>query len=192
MNPKGKHSTADVVAGSGLLHRRALLGRSLAFAGAVGTGAGFSTGAAAEALTEPDWSLVPGDAMPPYQVPSPFEKSVVRLIDNPRSDPVISHARTPHHLLNGIITPNGLHFNVNHGGVPAIDPSQHKLLIHGLVKRPLVFTVEARSRDPHGGLEAECVLDENRLGGAVEVLADAVWAEANESAGDFSSPSSGP
>jgi sulfane dehydrogenase subunit SoxC len=148
MNPNKKHLTADAVAGSGLLHRRALLGRGLAFAGAVGTGAGFSTGAAAEALTEPDWSLVPGDAMPPYQMPSPFEKSVVRLIDNPRSDPVISHARTPHHLLNGIITPNGLHFNVNHGGVPAIDPSQHKLLVHGLVKRPLVFTVEAVLRYP--------------------------------------------
>jgi len=148
MNPNEKHLTADAVAGSGLLHRRALLGRGLAFAGAVGTGAGFSTGAAAEALTEPDWSLVPGDAMPPYQVPSSFEKSVVRLIDNPRSDPVISHARTPHHLLNGIITPNGLHFNVNHGGVPAIDPSQHKLLVHGLVKRPLVFTVEALLRYP--------------------------------------------
>ena len=44
--------------------------------------------------------------------------------------------------------PNGLHFNVNHGGVPAIDPSGHKLLIHGLVKRPLVFTVDALLRYP--------------------------------------------
>jgi len=73
---------------------------------------------------------------------------VIRLIDNPNSLPQISHARTPHHLLNGIITPNGLHFNVNHGGVPNIDPGKHKLLIHGLVKRPLVFTVEALSRYP--------------------------------------------
>ena len=148
MKMTDKHSTSDVVAGNGLLHRRALLGRGLAFAGAMGTGAGFSTDAAAEPLTEPDWSLVPGDAMPPYQVASPFEKSVVRLIDNPSGQPVISHARTPHHLLNGIITPNGLHFNVNHGGVPVIDPSQHKLLIHGMVKRPLVFTVEALLRYP--------------------------------------------
>src|SRR5258708_2166000 len=148
MKTTRQQMTADMVAGNGLLHRRALLRRGLAFAGALGTGAGFSTGAAAEPLTEPDWRLVPGDAMPPYQVPSSFEKSVVRLIDNPNSQPVISHARTPHHLLNGIITPNGLHFNVNHGGVPAIDPSQHKLLIHGLVKRPLVFTVEALLRYP--------------------------------------------
>jgi len=148
MRTNSEHLTADLVAGNGLLHRRALLGRGLAFAGAVGTGAGFATGAAAEPLREPDWSLVPGDAMPPYQVPSAFEKSVVRLIDNPNSQPVISHARTPHHLLNGIITPNGLHFNVNHGGVPAVDPSQHKLLIHGLVTRPLVFTVDALLRYP--------------------------------------------
>src|SRR5258708_39131891 len=148
MKTTRQQMTADMVAGNGLLHRRALLRRGLAFAGALGTGAGFSTGAAAEPLTEPDWSLVPGDAMPPYQVPSSFEKSVVRLIDNPNSQPVISHARTPHHLLNGIITPNGLHFNVNHGGVPAIDPSQHKLLIHGMVKRPLVFTAETLLRYP--------------------------------------------
>jgi sulfane dehydrogenase subunit SoxC len=67
MNPNEKHLTADAVAGSGLLHRRALLGRGLAFAGAVGTGAGFSTGAAAEALTEPDWSLVPGDVCRPIR-----------------------------------------------------------------------------------------------------------------------------
>src|SRR5258708_6336895 len=139
MKTTRQQMTADMVAGNGLLHRRALLRRGLAFAGALGTGAGFSTGAAAEPLTEPDWSRVPSDARPPYQVHYSFEKSVVRLIDNPNSQPVISHARTPHHLLNGIITPNGLHFNVNHGGVPAIDPSRHKLLIHGMVKRPLVF-----------------------------------------------------
>ena len=53
MIPNKKHLPADTVAGRGLLHRRAHLSRGLAFAGAVGTGAGFSTGAAAEALTEP-------------------------------------------------------------------------------------------------------------------------------------------
>ena len=148
MKRNSERLAAHTVAGNGLLHRRALLGRGLALAGVIGTGAAVSTGASAEPLTEPDWSVVPGDAMPAYQVPSPFERNVVRLIDNPNSQPQISHARTPHQLLNGIITPNGLHFNVNHGGVPVIDPSQHKLLIHGLVKRPLVFTVEALLRYP--------------------------------------------
>jgi sulfane dehydrogenase subunit SoxC len=143
MNMKSKGpAVTELVAGNGVLHRRALLGRGLALAGALGTGA------AAEPLTEPPWSLAPGGPMPPYQVPSPFERNVVRLIDNPGSLPEISHARTPHQLLNGIITPNGLHFNVNHGGVPDIDPSKHRLVIHGMVKRPLVFTVEALLRYP--------------------------------------------
>jgi hypothetical protein len=103
--PMKPSSDSLAVAGNGLLHRRALLGRGLALVGALGTGAAVSTGAAAEPLTEPEWSLVPGEPMPAYQVPSAFEKNVVRLIDNPNSLPQVSHARTPHQLLNGIITP---------------------------------------------------------------------------------------
>jgi sulfane dehydrogenase subunit SoxC len=51
-------------------------------------------------------------------------------------------------LLQGAITPNGLHFERSHSGIPDIDPSQHRLLIHGLVKRPLVFTMDTLSRYP--------------------------------------------
>ncbi len=40
----------------------------------------------------------------------------------------------------GTTTPYGLHFTINHGGIPSIDPDKHKLVIHGLVKRPLEFT----------------------------------------------------
>ena len=50
----------EEVAGNGLLHRRALLGGGIAFAGALASGAA-STGAAAEPLQEPEWSLEPGD-----------------------------------------------------------------------------------------------------------------------------------
>jgi hypothetical protein len=57
-------------------------------------------------------------------------------------------SRTPLHRLNGTITPNGLHFERHHFGVPDIDPDAHRLLIHGLVKRPLVFTLEALARYP--------------------------------------------
>jgi hypothetical protein len=39
-----------------------------------------------------------------------------------------------HHLLNGTITPNGLHFVIARGGFPDIDPDKHKLLIHGRVR----------------------------------------------------------
>jgi hypothetical protein len=41
-------------------------------------------------------------------------------------------SRTPHHLLNGTITPSGLHYERSHSGVPDIDPDAHRLLIHGL------------------------------------------------------------
>jgi sulfane dehydrogenase subunit SoxC len=77
----------EIVAGNGLLDRRALLGRGVMLAGAIGTGtAGALTGAAAEPLTEAPWSLEPGDVTPPYQRPSNFEKNVVRTVDNPNNE----------------------------------------------------------------------------------------------------------
>ena len=73
---------------------------------------------------------------------------MVRTLSNPNHEPRNSHARTPHHLLEGTTTPNGLHFTINHGGVPTIDPDKHRLVIHGLVKQPLEFTLETLSRYP--------------------------------------------
>jgi sulfane dehydrogenase subunit SoxC len=139
----------DPVAGNGLLDRRALLGRGLTFAGAMGTGmsAGLA-GAAAEPLKDDSWSLESGELVTAYGTPSRFEKSVVRTLSNPNGEPRTQHARTPHHLLNGTITPNGLHFVISHQGNPDIDPDKHRLLIHGLVKRPLLFTLDALARYP--------------------------------------------
>jgi sulfane dehydrogenase subunit SoxC len=140
-------SSVEQVAGNGLLHRRALLGRGIMVAGAMGAGsAGLVTGAAAEPLAEAPWSLEPGDVTPPYGRPSRFESAVVRTVDNPKNEPSGSRARTPHQLLRGAITPNGLHFTIMHAGIPDIDPAQHKLLIHGMVKQPLVFDLESLSR----------------------------------------------
>src|SRR5437660_2388339 len=47
-----------------------------------------------------------------------------------------------------MITPNGVHFERSHSGIPDINPDTHRLLIHGLVKRPLVFTLESLGRYP--------------------------------------------
>jgi sulfane dehydrogenase subunit SoxC len=47
-----------------------------------------------------------------------------------------------------MITPNGLHFERSHSGIPEINPDAHLLVIHGLVKRPLIFTVDTLSRYP--------------------------------------------
>jgi len=146
-NPPDKQDELEQAAGNGLLHRRALL-----TSGAVGlAGAGLSIGAtaaAAEPLTEPKWGLEIGEDTPPYQTPSPFAKNIVRTLANPKFEPRSSLSRTPHHLLEGSITPNGLHFTINHTGIPLIDPRLHKLLIHGLVKQPQVFTLDALLRYP--------------------------------------------
>jgi sulfane dehydrogenase subunit SoxC len=75
---------------------------------------------------------------------------VVRAIAPPANPATqgIGTARTPLHLLEGMMTPSGLHFERSHSGIPDIDPDQHRLVIHGLVKQPLVFTLEALSRYP--------------------------------------------
>ena len=139
----------EQVAGNGLLHRRALLGRGIAFAGTLGAAVGSkASGAAAEPLAEAPWSLATGDPIAAYQTPSKFAKNVVRSLSNPNFEPRTSQSRTPHHLLDGMITPNGVFFSIIHDGVPDIDPSAHRLVIHGLVKRPLIFSYEALLRYP--------------------------------------------
>jgi len=137
----------EVVAGNGLLHRRAFLRGGSAFAAAV-TGYALARSATAAPLADAPWSREMGAAMPPVQAPSRFEKHVVRTLSNPNNELRNSHARTPHQMLQGTITPASLHFTINHSGVPDIDPAQHKLAIHGMVRQPLVFTAESLSRYP--------------------------------------------
>ena len=137
----------DNVAGNGLLHRRAFLTSGAALAAAV-TGYTLSDTAAAQQLTDAPWSTKAGIPIPEYPTPSSFEKGVVRTLSNPKGEPRTQHARTPHHLLNGTFTPNGLHFVISHSGAPDIDPAQHRLVIHGLVKRPLEFTLDTLGRYP--------------------------------------------
>jgi sulfane dehydrogenase subunit SoxC len=136
----------DPVAGNGMLSRRIFLEVGLVTAA---TGAGLSS-ASAEPLTVQPWMKVPGAGFAGYGQPSRFESKVVRFIPAPPNPAThgVGAARTPLHLLEGIITPSGLHFERSHSGIPDIDPDQHRLVIHGLVKRPLVFTVEALSRYP--------------------------------------------
>ncbi|MCW8837399.1 MAG: sulfite dehydrogenase, partial [Thiovulaceae bacterium] len=55
---------------------------------------------------------------------------------------------TPLHELNGIIVPNGLHFTRTHNGVAHIDPNKYRLMIHGLVEKPIVLTLDQLKRYP--------------------------------------------
>jgi len=58
------------------------------------------------------------------------------------ADPSVAiNSKTPLDKLVGIITPSDLHYERSHAGVPNLDPAKHRLLIHGLVKKPLVLTV---------------------------------------------------
>jgi sulfane dehydrogenase subunit SoxC len=98
----------------------------------------------------PEWMKVPGDPMgsQPYGTPSPFEKNVVKNISKDLPQYLSASGRTPLQDLDGIITPNGLFYERHHAGVPTIDPAQHRLMLHGLVDRPLIFTMEDIKRFP--------------------------------------------
>jgi sulfane dehydrogenase subunit SoxC len=137
---------AEPCAGNGMLNRRVFLEGAL-IAGAVGAA---PSGGNADPLSVPRWSTEPGSSFTPYGQPSHFEKDIVRTSPPPANPttPGIGVARTPIAALDGIMTPSGLHFERSHSGVPDIDPEQHRLIIHGLVKRPLEFTMEALSRYP--------------------------------------------
>ena len=139
----------EPVAGNGILSRRLFLERAL-LAGAAGAMAAGMQEAAAEPLVVQPWMRTPGEGFAGYGRPSRFENQVARFIPPPPNPatPGVGPARTPLHLLDGIITPSGLHFERSHSGIPDIDPDQHRIVIHGLVRRPLVFTLDALHRYP--------------------------------------------
>jgi sulfane dehydrogenase subunit SoxC len=89
-----------------------------------------------------------GAAVSPYGSRSRFEKAARHVNTNTRVPLEEASSRTPLHDTYGIITPSSLHFERHHGGVPEIDPAVHTLTIHGLVDRPLVFSVEELKRLP--------------------------------------------
>jgi sulfane dehydrogenase subunit SoxC len=134
----------EPVAGNGLLDRRILLRSSIALAGTL-TGASLTR---AEPLQDDPWSLVQGATTVPLEPRSRFENKVRRTLTNPNGEPRTQHARTPLHLLQGTVTPNELHFTIVHNGSPDIDPAKHRLVVHGMVKQPLAFTLDKLARYP--------------------------------------------
>jgi sulfane dehydrogenase subunit SoxC len=57
--------------------------------------------------------------------------------------------RTPLQDTVGFITPSPLHYVISHAHEPPdIDPREHRLMIHGMVDRPLIVTVEEIKRLP--------------------------------------------
>jgi sulfane dehydrogenase subunit SoxC len=141
-----KHSTLDSleqVAGNGLLHRRLFLkGGAAMLAGAT------MLTAKAAPPDVPPWMKTPGLPMRGYGERSPHEAQVQRLVNAQPGTTGSGGSRTPLESLEGIITPSSLHFERHHSGVPEIDPAEHRVLIHGLVERPLIFSMDALARYP--------------------------------------------
>jgi len=135
----------DQVAGNGLMNRRFFLNSALATGAIVAGGPTAFSQEKSVGEGQEDWTLMPGDDTPEYGDVSQFEKGRVKKFVSPPSKgrTASSAGRTPLHLLHGTITPSGLHFEVTHHGVPDIDPDKHEMVIHGMVKRPLKWNVDA-------------------------------------------------
>lgn len=135
--------------------RRALLKAGLAAGGVAVAGAPVLARAAGnpanQAPNVPDWSHHLGDGVEarPYGKPSEFEAQIVRRNVawlNATLESAVNF--TPIHALDGIITPNGLCFERHHAGTAVVDPADYQLMIHGLVDKPLILTLDDLQRLP--------------------------------------------
>ena len=98
--------------------------------------------------TLPDSMLKAGSNFSNYGQPSIYEKDIIRWISANPNVPGNGVSWTPLEELQGTITPNGLHYERHHNGVPDINPSTHEIMINGLVDKPLTFSIDALKRYP--------------------------------------------
>ncbi|WP_289282025.1 MULTISPECIES: sulfite dehydrogenase [unclassified Methylophaga] len=96
----------------------------------------------------PDSMLKAGANFSNYSQPSIYEKDIIRWISANPNVPGNGVSWTPLEELQGTITPNGLHYERHHNGVPDINPSSHEIMIDGLVDKPLTFSIDALKRYP--------------------------------------------
>ena len=133
--PNELQSTRSVVSRRGFLE-----GVSVGIAGSIAAGP-----AGAETLADVP-PREPGADLGPHSERSKFVK-IDRIPEagpgkrNVDPDDAIN-SKTPHQKLVGGITPTDLHYERSHSGVPELDPAKHRLLIHGMVQKPLVFSVD--------------------------------------------------
>jgi len=150
--PEHHLELAPSAARRGFLRRAAALSGGALAAGAAGSAAAQSADLSKNLPPNvPDYAKSLGAPVlaSPYGVPSKYEKNVHR-----RESPGLT--RTPHSSVSftplqnlfGIITPSGLHFERHHAGLPEIDPYQHRLMVHGLVREPRIYTMDDLIRFP--------------------------------------------
>jgi len=125
----------------------AMAGGAAAYAGAQET-----VGQGDPAILElPKWSTSLGKpvAMTGYGRPSKYEGNVQR-----RRSPGLTQTTqasvsfAPLQSLFGIVTPSGLHFERHHQGWVDVDPQQHRFMVNGMVRKPMVFTMDDLMRMP--------------------------------------------
>ncbi len=148
---------SDVSANGITEARRSFLRNSFLTAMAAGASTATASALAQGAKGDPNilekqvWQTTLGQpvAAKPYGMPSKYEANLQRR-ESPGLTRVsaASVAFAPLQGLFGIITPNGLHFERHHQGWYDIDPAKHRLMINGLVKQELVFTMEDLMRLP--------------------------------------------
>ena len=124
--------------------RRALLaGAAVAAGGVLLEKLPLAAQGAQPGATLPDPATVPGLGTTATSARSPFEtpaRTPAGIITGPAYSPIQD--------LTGTITPNDLLFERHHGGVAMIDPKRYKLLVHGLVDRAMIFTLDDLKQFP--------------------------------------------
>jgi sulfane dehydrogenase subunit SoxC len=133
--------------------RRKFLKNSAALMGAAAAGIRPANGRAPDTDMGNNMDMPDLEALIAYGQRSPFVKSK-RISVMERMSPdefgMTFHVLSPIQDSVGMITPSSLHYISTHRGsyVPNIDPKEHRLLIHGMVDRPLIFSVDEIKRFP--------------------------------------------
>ena len=133
--------------------RRKFLKNSAALIGAAAAGIRPANGRAPDTDMGNNMDMPDLEALIAYGQRSPFVKSK-RISVMERMSPdefgMTFHVLSPIQDSVGMITPSSLHYISTHRGsyVPNIDPKEHRLLIHGMVDRPLIFSVDEIKRFP--------------------------------------------
>ncbi len=145
------HAAADSTATAGNSTRRQFLKSGTgALAAAAGAGAGVVQAETSPLPIPPtNKQLGRGVVTTAYGMPSKFEADVIRRnVEWLTPDTMASISFTPLQDLHGIVTPAGVHFERHHAGAVDVDPAEHVLAIHGMVDRPMKFTVDDLKRMP--------------------------------------------
>lgn len=140
-----KLSRREMLAGTATALGAAAVGRPLTAGTAADDSADAADAAGAQNPVAPrDPTKQQGLPTSPLGARSPF----VNPTRGPQTGMTVGASLTPLQDLTGPLTPSDLHFERHHAGIPVIDPAAHRLMVHGLVEREVVFTLDDIKRFP--------------------------------------------